>query len=276
MYVVFLGTGNALPSVERANTALAVAAGRGAHATLIDCGGDPFRNLLRAGVDAARLDDVIITHAHIDHIGGLPSLIESLRIAGRTAPLRIFGNAHVLQVIRGLLEVYAFELTLDNWPFPLTFHEIAAGERQAIGAFQVEVCATEHSVASVGLRLAANGNPQTLLGYTSDSLHSPLLGAIAQDAPLFIAEATYSQGHEEEARLVHHMTITQAATIAAAAHASALALVHLSMPAAREREIRHEAQHHFKGQVIVPHDGQIVEVAPNARVQERTNVRQLP
>lgn len=269
MFVAFLGTGNALPSLDRANTSLALMAAPGAPVVLIDCGGDPYRGLLRAGLGANRISDLIITHAHIDHIGGLPSLIESFRIAGRTLPLRIHAIPHALQVARYLFQAYAFELTLNNWPFAVELHEIAPGRPLAAGDFTVTPLPTQHTIPSIGMRMNATADPAgPLFAYTSDTVITPGLADIARDAALFVAEATYLHGHEDAARFVCHMTAHQAAEVAAAGRANALALVHLGVSNNDERQAQREASQAFRGDVIIPHDGLVYQI-------ERRRVRQI-
>lgn len=266
MFVTFLGTGNALPSVDRANTALALAAHPGAGITLIDCGGDPYRNLARTGIAPERVNDVIITHAHIDHIAGLPSLIESFRITDRTAPLHIYAIAHPLGVVRDLLRLFAFELTLETWPFALELHEITPDVPASIGDFTVTPIAMEHTVPSAGLRCVATGEPASpIFAYSSDTQVNPALHALAHEASLFVAEATYPRGHEDAARQVRHMTAHQAAGIAQEAGAHALGLVHLSVSHAQERSVRHEARKAFFGEVHIPRDGTVMQIGRRVR-----------
>jgi ribonuclease Z len=258
MFVIFLGTGNALPSIDRANTMLALLAHPDDPAVLIDCGGDPYRALCRSGLNAERISDIIITHAHIDHIGGLPSLIESFRIAGRTTPLHIYGLPQVLETAKALFQAFAFELTLDCWPFSIELHEWQAEQTHQIGVFTVTTMVTEHSVPSVGLRVACRDVANSpIFGYTSDTVAIPALHEIAQGADFFVAEATYSQGMEEDARHVHHMTAQQAAEIAANGQATTLGLVHLSVSHEEERAVIQEAHQSFKRTIIVPHDQDI-------------------
>lgn len=275
MFVAFLGTGNALPTAERANTLLAVTPGPGAAVTLIDCGGDPFRGLARAGIAADRVGDLLLTHAHIDHLAGLPSLIESFRIAGRRRPLRIFAPAHALGVARDLLRVFGFELTLDRWPFAVELREIAAGEPFTVDSFTAEAINTDHAVPSVGFRLRdPAGGP--IFAYTSDSRECPALREIARDAALVVMEATYPKEGAEFARQFYHLTITQAAEAATAGQAHALALVHLSTNHHQEQAAEREARQAFRGPVIVPRDGLILRLDGPRGAVSRLNRAEMP
>ena len=44
----------------------------------LDCAASPYQKLLKAGLNPERLMGIILTHAHPDHIYGLPSLIYHL------------------------------------------------------------------------------------------------------------------------------------------------------------------------------------------------------
>ena len=83
----FLGTSGAVASAARDNTSLVVAAGEGA--LLMDCGGSTVHRLRRLGVDPLTLTHVVVTHVHVDHAYGLPSLVRQLALLGRRAPLAV-------------------------------------------------------------------------------------------------------------------------------------------------------------------------------------------
>lgn len=68
----WVGTGNAF-NFERGNTSFTIA-GSGKRVLLVDCGGTVPLRLLRTD-RLAPVTDVLITHLHADHVGGLESLI---------------------------------------------------------------------------------------------------------------------------------------------------------------------------------------------------------
>jgi ribonuclease Z len=94
---VFLGTSASAPSVHRGLSAHMVM--HREHRFLIDCGEGTQRQILRSGLGFKRLQKILITHGHLDHILGLGGLLSTLTRweaiehveiwAGRTALRRI-------------------------------------------------------------------------------------------------------------------------------------------------------------------------------------------
>ena len=79
MHVTILGTG--APMAERVATGLIVTAPECEPLLIDTCGGFEFpRQLARVGIPISALRNVIATHRHMDHIGGIPALF----IAGST------------------------------------------------------------------------------------------------------------------------------------------------------------------------------------------------
>ena len=86
--ISFLGTGSGFPSADRffSSTILSVASRH----LLIDAG-EPCVHLLRErGTLICELDAVLLTHGHVDHVGGLPALLQGAMLLGRTKPLSIY------------------------------------------------------------------------------------------------------------------------------------------------------------------------------------------
>jgi len=86
--ITFLGTADGLANARCKHAALlARLAGK---TILLDAGEPCSRTLKQLGVGFGELDAVIITHAHTDHIGGLPMLLQSMWLEGRRSALRIW------------------------------------------------------------------------------------------------------------------------------------------------------------------------------------------
>ncbi|MFI5272628.1 MAG: MBL fold metallo-hydrolase [Ktedonobacterales bacterium] len=177
-------------------------------------------------------------------------MIESLRLSGRTAPLRIWALTPVLAVARQLVATYDFELELNAWPFDVSFHPVASGEALTLGGWPARIVAMDHSVPSAGLRLELPGGA---VAYTCDTQPTPGIAALGAGARLLIAECTYPAAMTAPARASKHLTAAEAGQAATDCGVATLALVHLGpWPTAT---LRVEAAAVFAGNIVIPDDG---------------------
>eukprot|EP00124_Ichthyophonus_hoferi_P004621 Ihof_evm2s532 gene=Ihof_evmTU2s532 len=73
---------------------------------MVDCGeGTQHQILQSATVKTSRLDVILITHVHGDHMFGLPGLICSRSLAGHTNPLTLIGPVGVAQFLNTALKI---------------------------------------------------------------------------------------------------------------------------------------------------------------------------
>lgn len=256
--LIFLGTGAALPTAERGNTALAVSNSAGERWLLIDCGADAYRGLARAGLGPDAVQDLVITHAHIDHIGGLASLIESFRLSGRCDPLTIWAIAEPLAVARQIMDLFSYELTLDEWPFTVDLRELPADSDLTLAGIPARAAPMDHALPSVGLRLDLPLGP---VCYTCDTQPTPRLPDLARDVSLLITECTFLQRDVAWARRSKHLTALEAGQQAKESGAHALALVHIGAEGDwTADDARAEAASAYGGRILIPNDGDSIEV----------------
>ena len=99
--VVFLGTAAAVPAVDRGLPALLVLHRH--RRFLVDCGEGTQRQLLKSGLGFRRLDCVLLTHAHLDHVLGIGGLVATVALLEAGAMLTVYGSASALRAVRSLL-----------------------------------------------------------------------------------------------------------------------------------------------------------------------------
>ena len=184
--LTFLGTSASVPSAERNHPALLVeAAGK---RVLIDCGEGTQRQLLRSGAGFRRLDRILLTHAHLDHVLGIPGLFSTLGLRQTSDAMTIHGGQGTLDmVIRMLAGLWG----AGRAPIAVGFAPLTAGQVIDAGEFTIDCFPVRHrDTDSFGFvfrsparrhlqpdRLAALGVPD-----------GPLRGGLAEGRPVVTAD----------------------------------------------------------------------------------------
>jgi ribonuclease Z len=99
--LVFLGTSASAPSVHRGLSAHVVLYNE--YRFLIDCGEGTQRQLLKSGLGFKRLDKILITHGHLDHILGLGGLVSTFSRWEAIDRLEIYAGPWALERVKDLL-----------------------------------------------------------------------------------------------------------------------------------------------------------------------------
>ena len=217
---------------------------------LVDCGGSPAQKLMRAGTDPRALSRVVITHIHPDHAYGLPSLVQTLFLLGRTAPLRIACREEHLGPLRSLLGL--FGLLERPRLFPVEWEPVPPREGFAVGApggFVITASPNAHdAMPNMALRFEAPGRPAIV--YSSDTESCAAVEALARGAHTLIHEATFSERRPRG--IGAHSTAAQAGEIAARAGVTRLILAHIDAGLHGELgALREEARARFAGEVEI-------------------------
>ena len=121
--IVFLGTSASAPTIERGLSSAIVL--HREYRFMIDCGEGTQRQLLSSGLGFKRLDKILLTHGHLDHILGLGGLISTLGRWEMIPDIDIYAGRWPLQRIEELMNVVFG--TVDNLPVKVNLHAIETG-----------------------------------------------------------------------------------------------------------------------------------------------------
>ncbi len=120
---LFLGTSASAPSVHRGLAAQVVSYRD--HRFLIDCGEGTQRQILLSGIGFRRLNRILITHGHLDHILGLAGLLSTFSRWEAIDSLEIWGGRPALERIHDLL--YGVVLRGARAPMKIDLRTIEPG-----------------------------------------------------------------------------------------------------------------------------------------------------
>ena len=248
MHFVFLGSAGAIPGRDRDTTSILFVAG--GDAVLVDCGGSPAQRLMLAGMDPLALSRVVITHIHPDHAYGLPSLVQTLFLLGRQAPLQLACREEHVAPLRVLLGL--FGLLERPGLFPLVWEPVPPREGFAVGTpggFAITASPNAHgAMPNMALRFEAPGRPAIV--YSSDTEPCDAVEALARGAHTLIHDATFSERRPRG--IGAHSTAAQAGEVAARAGVARLILAHIDAGLHGELDaLREEARARFPGEVEI-------------------------
>jgi len=145
MDLLFLGTSAGVPTKARNVSATAVIEASGSQWYLVDCGEGTQHQLLHTPLSIRDLRGIFITHVHGDHCFGLPGLLASAGMSGRTAPLELILPTALHDWVR--LSLAASDTFL---PFELRLLAVEQLTEWCSDALEVSTVQLSHRVPSVG------------------------------------------------------------------------------------------------------------------------------
>lgn len=231
MKLTVLGCGDAFGSGGRLQTSYHLDTGE--TCMLLDCGATALIGLERAGLDAGRLDGVIVSHLHGDHFSGLVWwFLHAVHVVKRRRTFVIAGPAGIEARFRAAAEVL-FPGSLEKQPFELRFVEQRGGETAKLGSLAVTPFEVSHpsGAPSHALRIETGGK---VLAFSGDTEWVEALVPCAQGADLFLCEC-----YAYHAVVRYHMTWARLSQELPRISAHRVVLTHMSAAMlSRSSEVR--------------------------------------
>jgi ribonuclease Z len=138
--LVFLGTSASAPSINRNLPSVLVK--HDEFRFLIDCGEGTQRQILQAGIGFKRLNRILITHGHLDHILGLAGLLSTLLRWETIETLEIYGGNAALSRVHDL--IYGVVLRGNHSSFNLALVPIEEGVFIEEDEFNITAIPVQH------------------------------------------------------------------------------------------------------------------------------------
>jgi ribonuclease Z len=257
--VSFLGTGSGIPSSERYFSSFLLHL-QGRH-LLVDAGEPCVHSLRERGGLILEIDAILVTHGHVDHIGGLPALLQGAMLLGRSGPLMILLPKGMMDPVRAWIK--ALHLTEEGLGFPLTWipwrDDVAVDLGEGVSVIPHANAHLEQSYRSLpaadpalpcesfSLEVTAGGLRALFSGDLSGA--GELASLLARPADLLVCELSHF-GAEDLARVLAECPL------------HVLCLVHLSEEYAGERaslQARFEELLPLTDDVFLPSDGEVID-----------------
>jgi ribonuclease Z len=247
--LTFLGISGAVQSRVSGNVSFLVTEDK--TSLLVEVSGNPAGEITACGLDPAELDAALLSHAHVDHIYALPSLLHNMWLLKRSKPLPIFANVSTLETARTLCAIFGIEKK------PGMFHiewTVLPKQPMELGPFILETFPTLHGVPTVGFVLSAGGMKLAYYADTAPLTDSPssVIGANA-----VIHEAGGVEAEESVLNVQGHCSGRQAAIAAGKISLTdqdppTLFLCHLPPEPEKRAAIFSEARLLHPGRAMIP------------------------
>lgn len=165
-----LGCGSALPTSRHFPTSQIINVRD--KLFMVDCGEGAQMQFRKSRLKFSRLNHIFISHLHGDHCFGLPGLISTLGMLGRTAELCIHAPKDAEKIFAPLLDFFC-----KNLPYKVTFKEFETKQSAIIyedRSITVQTIPLKHRIPCCGFLFAEKQRPNHIIRDMIDFYEVPV------------------------------------------------------------------------------------------------------
>lgn len=165
-----LGCGSALPTTRHFPTSQVLNVRD--KLLMIDCGEGAQLQFRKSRLKFSRLTHIFISHLHGDHCFGLPGLISTLNLLGRTAELHIHSPKGLEELLMPMLDFFNRQMT-----YKVLFHEFDTKEAALIyedRSLTVTTIPLRHRMPCCGFLFAEKPRPNHIIREMVDFYQVPV------------------------------------------------------------------------------------------------------
>ena len=273
--IVLLGTGTPYPAPGRFGPSVAIVVDDRPY--LVDLGSGVVRRTVEAtrrgvkGLSFDRLQTAFITHLHSDHTLGLPDLILTPWVLGRTEPLVLYGPAGLQRMAEHILAAYSEDIEVRTSGLEgltaagnqVIVHEVAPGVVYRDPVLTVTAFAVRHGswTQALGYRFET---PDRTIVISGDAAPSPSIAEHCNGCDVLLHEVYSEAGFSRLSPAsqayyrAFHTSTGELAELATRARPKLLILYHqLFVGGSTERNLLGEIESRYDGRVVSGRDLQV-------------------
>jgi len=152
MQVTFLGTSGGAPTSLRGLSSVTVE--RGPEIIMFDCGEGTQRQMAKAGLNLNKIEKILISHVHGDHILGIPGILQTLSLLNREKELFIYGADGIIEFIKVVRKTIWFNPT-----FPIFVNQVKEGLVCKEKDYSIYATRNDHVLPGFGYALIEQERP---------------------------------------------------------------------------------------------------------------------
>lgn len=291
-----LGTASQVPTRERNHNGYFVR--WNAEGFLLDPGEGTQRQMIFAGISAAQITKIFITHFHGDHCLGLAGVLQRISLDKVSHAVEIYYPEYGREYVKNLRNASIYRNAAEIVEKPFSKRGMIFEDDN----LTIETCPLDHSVESWGYRFTESDGvnilPEKLakfgiagknvgllkkegsieingkiisvkevsaekkglsLAFVMDTRVCDRIYELAKDVDFFVCESTYLSAEIAEAEKNGHLTAKQAAEIAKDSNVGRLVLTHFSQRYNSTEDFADEARKIFAN-VSAASDGERIEI----------------